>query len=59
LRRRLREPIHRLQYALNAYGPAPAGRVGIQRVWTEQQISAIQESLRKTAENRNVAEAVQ
>jgi len=50
LRRRLGEPLHRVQYAIDKHGPAPAARIGIQRVWTEEQVPAVAEALRRTAD---------
>lgn len=50
------EPAHRIAYALDRYGPEPAGRVGITRVWSREALPEIQESLRKTAEKSTLAD---
>jgi hypothetical protein len=59
LRRRLGVPLHRLQYAVDTHGPQPAKRIGIQRVWTEDQLPAIEESLRRTADRGKTAGTAQ
>lgn len=49
LRRITGEPAHVLNFAIDRHGPQPVGRIGIARVWTEAELPAIRESLRKTA----------
>ncbi len=56
LRRITGEPAHRINHALNRFGPEPAGRIGIARVWRPDQVPALQESLRKTSERSTLPE---
>ena len=49
LRRITGEPQHVINHAINRYGPEPAGRVGISRVWRREDLERILESLKKTA----------
>ncbi len=43
------EPRHVVTYALSRFGPEPAGRIGITRVWLREDLPQIQEALRKTS----------
>ena len=45
-----RKPAHVINYALSRYGPEPAGRIGIIRVWSRDDVPKIIESLRRTTE---------
>ena len=49
---RLEAPLHRVKYAIDAYGIAPAGRVGILRVWSEDDLPQIRNALRRTEERQ-------
>jgi hypothetical protein len=49
LRRLTGEPQHIINHALLRYGPEPAGRIGIARVWQRGDLPRIRESLDKTA----------
>lgn len=49
LRRLTGEPAHVLNYAIERFGPAPIGRVGISRIWAPDCHPAIKASLAKTA----------
>ena len=40
-------PLHRVRYALDTYGPAPAGRVGNYRVWSEESLPEIKATLER------------
>jgi hypothetical protein len=51
LRQLLGVPRHRITYALDRYGPAPAFRVGTLRFWGRDSLPAIEESLKRTTEN--------
>ncbi len=55
LARRIGTTTHRLKYAIGEYGVEPAMRVGITRVWTPDQIPAIESALRRVASNRSGA----
>jgi hypothetical protein len=55
LRRITGEPVHVLNHAIDRHGPEPAGRVGITRLWSSEQLAAIRDALRKTAERSTVA----
>jgi hypothetical protein len=52
LRRRTGKPSHVINHALLRYGPEPLMKIGICRVWSEEQLPLIEESIRKTAANR-------
>ncbi len=56
LRRITGEPAHRINHALVRFGPDPAGRIGIARVWRPDQVPAIQESLKKTSKRSTLPE---
>ena len=49
IRRETSQPAHVINHALDRFGPAPAGRIGIMRIWELTQLPEIRESLRKTA----------
>ena len=51
-------PLHKIIYSLRRYGPKPAGRIGITRVWHREDLPAILESLRRTAGYTHPEEAV-
>ena len=38
-----------VDHALRSFGPEPAGRVGITRVWAAKDVPKIRESLKRTA----------
>ena len=57
LHRIVGEPIHRIVFAIGRFGPEPAAQVGATRVWTPDQVPAVQESLRRTAERSTVKDA--
>jgi len=52
LRRITGKPRHVICHALDRYGPAPAGRIGITRIWKREALPLIRQSLAKT-ERRN------
>jgi hypothetical protein len=52
LRRITGKPSHVINHALLRYGPEPIGRIGIARIWRREDLPKIEESLRRTAENR-------
>jgi hypothetical protein len=52
LAKRLSVSTHRLKYALDQYDIAPIARVGILRVWSEDDIPRIKSALARIAENR-------
>lgn len=52
LAERLDVSTHRLKYALDQYRIAPAARVGIIRVWSEDAIPLIESALRRIAANK-------
>ncbi len=56
LRRITGQPSHIINHAIERYGPEPAGRVGITRVWRREDLDQIKESLRKTAERSTKAD---
>jgi hypothetical protein len=56
LRRITGEPAHVLNHALNRFGPEPAGRIGIVRVWRQDQVPAILASLQKTCARSRLPE---
>lgn len=56
LRRITGEPAHVLNHALNRFGPEPAGRIGIVRVWRQDQVPAIRASLEKTSARSRIPE---
>ena len=43
---------HQLKYAIDQYGIDPITRVGILRVWTEDEIPRIKRALARIAQNR-------
>jgi hypothetical protein len=47
LRRLTGEARHRINYALDRYGPEPAGRIGQVRVWRPEDLPRVEESLAK------------
>jgi hypothetical protein len=56
------EPAHIVNHAIQRFGPAPRGRVGIARVWWMDDVVQLRESLHRTAERssnpaRRLAEA--
>jgi hypothetical protein len=56
------EPDHIVNHALRRFGPAPRGRIGIARVWLQDDLAALRDSLHRTAErssnlSRRLAEA--
>ena len=53
LRRLTGEPAHVINHAIQRFGPEPKGRIGISRVWSNDDLPLIQESLRRTAEHSN------
>lgn len=53
LAERLDVSTHRLKYAIDQYRIAPATRVGIIRVWSEDAIPLIQSALSRIASNRS------
>jgi hypothetical protein len=52
LAERLDVSTHRLKYAIDQYRIAPATRVGIIRVWSEDAIPLIRSALARIASNR-------
>ncbi len=46
------KPEHIVNYAVKRHGPDPARRVGITRLWTEDQIPAVRASIARTADHR-------
>ena len=52
LAERLDVSTHRLKYAVDQYRIVPVGRVGIIRVWSEDQIPSIRSALARIASNR-------
>ena len=48
-------PRHTVNYALRVNGIEPAGRVGIARVWREDQLPAIREALERTTRHNREA----
>jgi hypothetical protein len=48
LRRLTGKPAHVINYAIDRFGPPPAGRVGISRVWTSAALPALLESIQRT-----------
>ncbi len=42
------QPAHIINHALRRYGPDPAGRVGIARVWNQSDVPALLHSLART-----------
>lgn len=55
LRRETSLPSHVINHALDRFGPAPAARIGIARVWARSQLSEILQSIQKTAARSTVA----
>jgi hypothetical protein len=45
LRRVTGLPSHRINYALNRFGPEPSGRIGISLVWAPESLPRILESI--------------
>jgi hypothetical protein len=56
IRRATNEPAHVINHALDRFGPAPVGRIGIARVWRPEDLPAIRESLRKTSIRSSIRE---
>jgi hypothetical protein len=56
LRRLTGEPAHRINHVIGRFGPEPAGRIGISRVWRPDQVAAVKESLRRTAQHSTLPE---
>lgn len=52
LAERLGVPVHRLKYAIDQHRILPAMRVGILRVWSENEIPRMRRALARVAENR-------
>lgn len=50
--RQLDERVHRVKYAVDSYRIAPAGRVGILRVWSADALPLIKRALERIAANR-------
>lgn len=48
LRHELDEEKHIISYAIDRYGPEPAGRIGTSRIWTKDQLPQIRQSLDRT-----------
>jgi hypothetical protein len=48
------EPSHIVNHALQRFGPAPRGRIGIARVWLHEDLVALRESLHRTAERSSI-----
>ncbi len=46
------EPPHRVKYAIDAYHIKPVMRIGITRVWSEDQLGAIRSALARVAGRR-------
>jgi hypothetical protein len=46
------QPSHIINHAIDRYGPEPAGRIGITRVWRRKDLPQIQASLAKTVRGR-------
>jgi hypothetical protein len=49
IRRATGQPAHVINHARNRFGPEPAGRIGISRVWRPEDLPAIRESLQRTS----------
>ena len=49
---RLGVPQHRAKYALTQYGIRPTGRVGILRVWSEDDLPRLERALAEIASHR-------
>lgn len=58
LRRVTGKPAHVINHAIDRHGPAPAGRIGIARVWRAEDLPRILESIRKTTGRAHRAETV-
>ena len=43
------EPEHVINYAIKRYGPKPSQRLGIVRLWTEDDLPVLQDSIKRTA----------
>lgn len=56
LRRITGQASHILNHAIERFGPEPAGRVGIARVWNRADLPAILESLERTARKSTLPE---
>jgi hypothetical protein len=57
LRKHFGKPSHQINHAIERYGPEPAYRVGMTRVWVPEQLDDIRDSLQKTSgRNRFVPE---
>lgn len=52
LAERLGVPVHRLKYAIDQHCIHPVMRVGILRVWSEDEIPLMRRALARIAENR-------
>lgn len=52
LAERLGVPVHRLKYAIEQHGIHPAMRVGILRVWSEDEVPRMRGALARVAKNR-------
>jgi len=50
LAKRYGEPIHTVAYAVKTLGPKPSGRIGGKRIWSREQLSEVEESLKTTAQ---------
>jgi hypothetical protein len=54
LRQELGKPTHAIRYAIERYGPQHDSRIGNSRVWSADQLSAIQESIRRIRTPRRI-----
>ena len=52
LAERLDVPIHRLKYAIDIHGIKPRFRIGITRVWADEDVPRIKSALARVAANR-------
>jgi hypothetical protein len=50
--RQVKRPIHAVDYAIRAYGIQERRRVGILRLWSPDDVPAIESALRRIAERR-------
>jgi hypothetical protein len=49
IRRMTKLPAHVINHAIDRYGPAPIGRIGITRVWRREDLPTVLASIAKTA----------
>ncbi len=57
VRKQTGQPAHVINHALDRYGPEPAGRIGIARVWHREDLPKILAALEKTGTRRHRSEA--